>query len=119
MANLLVNAVKAVDRAFLKAATLALPRRQQTGYYIGDPISSGVYVDTGVWGAGWRKNGSFDYAAAVGDGQNNSIVTACLGAIASAMPEPPLRLYEPDAEGELQIVPKHDLVRSCAALTRL
>jgi HK97 family phage portal protein len=54
----------------------------------------------------WRPTGGFDYARAVGDGSGSSIVVACLSAIATAVAEPPLRLFrQPAGGGDPERVP--------------
>jgi HK97 family phage portal protein len=105
VANFLTTPIRLPwDGAILKATSLLVssPRR---GGYIGDPITSGYWVDSGQWGAGWRDNGGFDYARAVGDPSLNAIVWACLVALCKAFPEAPLKLYKPDAAGELEAQP--------------
>jgi HK97 family phage portal protein len=92
------------DGALTKAAALVVgsPRR---GGYVGDPLSSGYWVDGASWGATWRGNGSFDYARAVGDPTLNAIVAGCLNILAETVPEPPLRLYKPNADEEMDALP--------------
>jgi HK97 family phage portal protein len=58
-------------------------------------------VDAARGGAGWRSNGGFDYGAAVGDPASTSIVQGCLRALGKAVPEPPPRIYRPNAQGEM------------------
>lgn len=98
-AGILLAAATA-EAEWLKATSLTIPGGRPPGGWVGDPITSGYYSDGQTWGSGWRSNGAFDYARAVGDPSLNAIVDACIGAIASAFPEPPVRLYRPDAEGE-------------------
>lgn len=85
-----------------KGATLAAPQTRRRGFYQGDPVSGGVWVDLDSSSGWWRGNGAFDYRRAVGDGLDNSMVMACMRAICEAVQEPPVRLYKPDAKGELQ-----------------
>jgi HK97 family phage portal protein len=91
-----------------KAASLRVGSQQRAGFWLGDPVAGGVFVESGgstagsAWGAGWREGGTFNYRAAVGDGLGNSIVAGCLRAIAEAVGEPPPRLYTLDAEDERQ-----------------
>jgi HK97 family phage portal protein len=87
-----------------KAASLAVGPERPTGYWAGDPITSGQWVDTRPYGA-WRSTAAFDYERTVGKGDANSIVRGCLRAIAEAAQEPPLRVYRPNAEGELDKQP--------------
>jgi HK97 family phage portal protein len=89
------------DGAIQKAASLALPQPRRRGGYVGDPITSGYWVDADRWGMGWRANGTFDYAQAVGRPDQTSIVRGCLRALNKAVAEPPPRLYRPNAEGEM------------------
>jgi HK97 family phage portal protein len=86
----------------LKAATLAAPQPRRRGFYLGDPVAGGAWIDTDSSGGWWRGNGTVDYRRMVGDGLDNSIVMPCMRAICEAVQEPPVRLYQPDAEGELQ-----------------
>lgn len=105
MANFLTKPLRLPwDGAVSKAAALVVgsPRR---GGYVGDPLTSGYWVDGASWGATWRGNGSFDYARAVGDPMLNAIVWACLRCLYEAVPEPPLRIYQPNAEEELDALP--------------
>jgi HK97 family phage portal protein len=89
-----------------KAASLLVPSGRRRGHWVGDPVTNGVYVDDRTWGA-WRHTGSFNYAGAVGDGLGSSLVVACLNAIARQFPEPPLRVFKPDAKGEEKAVRAH------------
>jgi HK97 family phage portal protein len=89
-----------------KAASLTVGTRQRPqGFWLGDPIAGGSWVDTGgggLWGAGWREGGAFDYRRAVGDGLGNSIVAGCFRAITEAVGEPPPKLYALDGKDERQ-----------------
>jgi phage portal protein BeeE len=89
-----------------KAVSLTVGTRQRPqGFWLGDPIAGGSWVDTGsggLWGAGWREGGAFDYRRAVGDGLGNSIVAGCLRAITEAVGEPPPKLYTLDGKDERQ-----------------
>lgn len=101
MANFLTTPIHLPwDGAITKAASLMVPQPRRRGGYIGDPVTSGVWVDADRWGAGWR-NGGFDYARAVGRPDQTSVVRGCLRALTKAVSEPPPRLYRPNAEGEM------------------
>jgi HK97 family phage portal protein len=94
------GALRAASR---KAASIVLGPPRRWGHWLGDPVSGGVWVDGSPFG-GYRGTGTFNYAAAVGRGDTNSVVVGCLRALQRAAPEPPPRVYRPDAQGEYDAV---------------
>jgi HK97 family phage portal protein len=87
------------DNALRKAAALVVGR-QRGG------MTGGLTWGAPLWGA-WRNTHNFDYRAAVGDPLDNSIVAACLRALAEAAPEPQPRVYRIEADGDDTPLPKH------------
>ena len=98
-AGILLAAATATEER-LKAASLPVGPERPPGYWVGNPVTNGIYLDGGTWGQGWRDNGTFDYARAVGDASLNAIVWACITAISQAFPEPPIRVYRAEGEDE-------------------
>lgn len=89
------------DGALRKAASLVMGR-QRGG------MAGGLTWGTPLWGS-WRTSKAFDYRAAVGDPLGNSIVVACLQALAQAAPEPRPRVYQIEEDGDDKPLPKHAL----------
>jgi HK97 family phage portal protein len=66
------------------------------------------YGSFGPWYAPqWRAGDTFDYAASVQYGRSNSIVWACLNAMANAFPEAPPIAYRADSDDGEKPEPQH------------
>jgi HK97 family phage portal protein len=60
------------------------------------------------WTGRWTTNGAFNYAAAVGDMADNTIVAATVGWVARTYPEAPIRVVKETTKGD-EPVPGHAL----------